>query len=234
MGGKEFIQGQWKQAILGIVIVVVCLGLWFLWDQFKIWFYKNLAIKLNLKYSERKGGLKLPGMVSLMIRSKSGRWFKHCLQGHLNGFDAAIFEFHFMKKRRDNRGGHRKYREPRFVVRLISPHLKLPQFTLCGETAYQKFKTALGAADIDFTDDPAFSRAFRLHGDDEVEVRKFFSPQIRKEFSRQKIPVIEGFANTLIFHRSLIIPLPIRPLSFIHQCLAIGRIFEHACTDEQG
>lgn len=56
----------------------------------------------------------------------------------------------------------------------------LPSFSAVPEDALDRLFQRLGSRDIDFGDDPEFSRAFELKGSPEAEVRSLFDPAVRK------------------------------------------------------
>lgn len=57
------------------------------------------------------------------------------------------------------------------------PH---PTFRATPEGALERLFHRLGAADIDFDDDPDFSRAFELKGSPTDDVRRLFAPSVRR------------------------------------------------------
>ena len=61
---------------------------------------------------------------------------------------------------------------------------------------------ALGGQDIDFEEDPQFSKAFVLQGEDETAVRALFDPDIRAWFTERagRNFYFEALGNTLVFH----------------------------------
>ena len=60
-----------------------------------------------------------------------------------------------------------------------------------------------GGQDIDFDDDPAFSKMFVLQGDEEQDIRDFFTQNIRKAFAslgKDKF-YLEALGDIMIVYR---------------------------------
>lgn len=65
------------------------------------------------------------------------------------------------------------------VVMAVSNSLVLPQFSMTPESFFHRMASFFGFKDIDFDDDPAFSDQFLLKGENEGDIRSFFTPQRR-------------------------------------------------------
>lgn len=65
------------------------------------------------------------------------------------------------------------------VVMAVSNSLVLPQFSMTPESFFHRMASFFGFKDIDFDDDPAFSDQFLLKGENEAEIRSFFTPHRR-------------------------------------------------------
>lgn len=77
-------------------------------------------------------------------------------------------------------GGGNSARRHRFAMMLWeSPDTRLPRFSLAPEGFFQRLGQRFGVKDYDFTEDPEFSRAYQLQGDDEAAVRALFTPARR-------------------------------------------------------
>jgi len=62
----------------------------------------------------------------------------------------------------------------------------LPDFALDPEHVGHLIFDLVGFTDIDFNDSPAFSKAYRLTGDDEESVRAFFTPAVIEYFENHQ------------------------------------------------
>lgn len=90
------------------------------------------------------------------------------------------------------------------------PRLALPHFSLRREIVLlDRLAELFGGGDIDFEEDPEFSRTFHLRGSDAAAVRKVFSPAVRHfvlHSAGSKV-VVEGREDLLLVHWSK----PVRP-----------------------
>jgi|YNPBryunderm2012_1023409.scaffolds.fasta_scaffold01742_9 hypothetical protein len=89
-----------------------------------------------------------------------------------------------------------------------NPRLALPHFSLRREPVLvDRIAELLGGVDIDFPEDPDFSRAFRLLGDDEAAVRRLFSAAVRHFFLHTvgTRVVVEGRGDLLLVHRGQLV-----------------------------
>lgn len=89
-----------------------------------------------------------------------------------------------------------------FAVVLRRPSANFPRFELLPTNdrlqLLQKFAKPLGMQDIDFYEDPAFSRKFLLRGEDENAIRIFFSSARREAAMNLGNWAIEGAGDWLL------------------------------------
>ncbi|HEV8584074.1 MAG TPA: hypothetical protein VGT02_03785 [Methylomirabilota bacterium] len=62
----------------------------------------------------------------------------------------------------------------------LSADQRLPQFRLTPEHLGDRIAQRLGAQDLDFAQDPEFSKAYQLQGPDEGALRQLFTPETRR------------------------------------------------------
>ena len=87
---------------------------------------------------------------------------------------------------------------------VVAHHLRgqpLPVFVLQPERKGTRLNEWLGASDIDFDDDPMFSKCFRLVGKDETALREVFHWDVRESFVESPCWHVEGGRNWVLFHR---------------------------------
>lgn len=83
----------------------------------------------------------------------------------------------------------------------------LPSFRLEPKGLFGRIAAAFGGRDIDFADDPDFSRGYRLRGVDEDALRRVFHPVLRRHLADEKDLCIEGGGEWLaIFRHSKRVP----------------------------
>ncbi len=88
------------------------------------------------------------------------------------------------------------------VVMATSTSLQLPQFSMTPESFFHRLADFFGFKDIDFEDDLAFSNQFLLKGENESEIRSFFTPQRRAAFLPLGQVNLEAHDQVFIFYRS--------------------------------
>ncbi len=80
-------------------------------------------------------------------------------------------------------GGKHKHTHLQTLCIIRSKTLSLPHFFLRRESRiWDYFGKLFGGQDINFDEDPAFSKAFVLQGENEASVRNFFQAPVRKFF----------------------------------------------------
>lgn len=118
------------------------------------------------------------------------------IQGTRHGRALAIFEHSYRTTRKEDFDAHAET-----VVAFSHKDAMLPQFRLSPENLVDKLLSGLGFQDIDFPDDPKFSQAFLLRGQDESAIRKLFSHAVRAELLSHSELVIEGAGPILLVYR---------------------------------
>jgi hypothetical protein len=128
-----------------------------------------------------------------------------------NGVTVALFDFCYRWKRRLRR---------RSVACVWSDTLQMPYFALRQTRVVDQMFTCLGGQDINVDEHPAFSERYRLRGEDEAAVRKFFSPDLLDFFAmrdslREYDIMVEGENNCLMLHPCTRFTLPPAALTWL-------------------
>lgn len=108
----------------------------------------------------------------------------------------AIFDYQYTVG-----GGQQSHTHRHSVLAIESSALRAPNFTLQPEGLFAKIGAAFGSQDIDYEDDPEFSRLFVLKGEDEAAVRDFFGAKLRSNFRQRKGVTVAVAGGTLYFFR---------------------------------
>ena len=111
------------------------------------------------------------------------------------------------------------------AARIQSPALSLPAFDLRPETAGMKIASALGKQDIDISDAPAFSRMFRLTGDDEGAVRRLFTRELVQYCEKVPTLRISASGDSLLFFREHQRAKPDQLAAFVSECRELASRF---------
>ncbi|MFM7329462.1 MAG: hypothetical protein ACKO3B_12085, partial [Bacteroidota bacterium] len=81
--------------------------------------------------------------------------------------------------------------------------LNLPDFALEPEGLWSKFAELTIGKDIDFGDQPGFSRKYYLRGRDESAIRSFFTPELRSFLENREVMHIECQHNKLLLFKRM-------------------------------
>ncbi len=105
----------------------------------------------------------------------------------------VVFDYEYVK-------GHGKNRVNRIfsMVLCTDARLKVPKLALEPESWGTAIASFIGVQDIDFDDDPEFSKAFQLQGTDEASVRQFMNPSRRKAILAHPAMHLEADGDTLL------------------------------------
>lgn len=114
-------------------------------------------------------------------------------EGRAIGFDLSVFDYRFTV-------GHGKHRHTHKLT-LAMTEANLPVFQLSKEGLVQKLADKFSNKDIDFEDFPEFSDKFVLHGDNEQEVRRIFTPEMLRFFESNQQFCCEANGHQLIVYR---------------------------------
>jgi len=160
--------------------------------------WQRAALELGLAYST-DGGAFVERCAALKLFQKGHhRRAENVLEGSLWGGPAVLADYRYTT------GGGKSSQVHRQTVCLLREStLVLPAFVLRREGVGDRLAQAvLGAADLDFADDSAFSRAWVLQGEDEEAVRFLFGPELRLSLRHAPaLPVyVEGRGDTLLVH----------------------------------
>src|SRR5437899_7271888 len=85
------------------------------------------------------------------------------------------------------------------IIRMQSPLLKLPPFSISPENIFSKIDKVFGYSDINFSEVPEFSRTYLLRGPDEAAVRQLFNSSIIRFFFEQERDLTVEAAGDLMF-----------------------------------
>lgn len=111
----------------------------------------------------------LAGAFPVFRKGHSHRWGA-TLTGRLGSHDFTAFEYRYVTGGGNSRNRHR-------IAGMLweSGSARLPQFTCVPENALFRLAQHLGMQDFDFEEDPEFSKAYQLQGQDEAAVRALFT-----------------------------------------------------------
>ena len=147
----------------------------------------------QLHYSDRVSNIPNNARAFSLI-NRSGRDISYYagMSGNRGGINFNIFDYKFTT-------GSGKHSHTHFymICILSSENLDMPKFYVRTENFFDSIGKLFGGQDINFTEDPTFSKAFVLQGQPEDSVRMFFNSKVRQTFvnNHQTNYQYEGFKN---------------------------------------
>jgi hypothetical protein len=140
----------------------------------------------------------------------------------LRGGSELIFDFRYTTGSGKNSSTHCQ------TVALTSDSRRtLPRFALKPEGLLDRIGAAFGGQDIDFEEDPDFSRRFRLRGEDEEALRKLFQAAVRQDLTQRTGLSMEGNGEWLVVYRHRRLVPADRLFQFLEDARRISSMLRH-------
>jgi hypothetical protein len=114
-----------------------------------------------------------------------------------NGNDLSIAHFDYSYS---IGSGKNKTSYDQTVTVFQSPKLNLPSFFMGPESFFHRIGDVFGFKDIDFDEEPEFSKCYLLKGSDEVAIRSFFDFSLLRFFKGKPGLSIETGNNSLVVY----------------------------------
>jgi len=146
------------------------------------------------------------GGFRLCAHGRSKR-FTNLMRGSGENAGTALFDYAYTIG-----GGKERHTYRQTVLSLNVGGRPLPRFCLRPEHVWDKVEAFFGHKDIAFDTHPDFSKRYSLRGDDEYQIRNFFSDRLISFIEKEPGITMEGDGSTLILyrHRKLLKPEQIR------------------------
>jgi hypothetical protein len=208
-----------QQLLIGALILVVILVAVVVVGQYRsrkrIKEMHAVAAGLGFEVSEGQADLvdTLEGFTH--FRGGSSRHLTNPLCAKVDGVAVAIFDHSYTTGVGKRQSTHRQS-----VLLLGSERLDLPAFALRPETLGAKL-SFLGQQDIDFEDQPGFSRTYVLQGPDELQIRALFSGEKLAFFAKRPGLCVDGLGQRLLYYRANKLISPKDIPSFVEEGLAV-------------
>lgn len=124
------------------------------------------------------------------------RRMKNVLSGQWRGFRLGVFDMHYITGSGKNQSAHTQT-----CILLSTDELGIPYFIVKPEGVFNRLANALGQKEIDFDEDPDFSKQFQLISEDEAGARRLFTPIVREWFKAHRGISSESAASSVLFYR---------------------------------
>jgi hypothetical protein len=154
------------------------------------------------------------------FRSGHARKWGYTLTGVASGRPITVFEYRWVTG-----GGKNSQRHSVHAILWETAGGRLPAFTLGPENLLTRLAGAFGAEDIDFTDSPEFSSAYRLRGQDEAAIRAFLTPDLRQYLTLTPGQQIAAAGARFLWWRRGRLPKPDQMEQFLMEGDAVARRF---------
>jgi len=160
---------------------------------------KELAEKLGLGFEKKSTLDTLKNIENLeLFNSGYARRIKNKLFSSNSQMEEMIFGYEYVSG-----AGRNSSKSHQTVVYFHDSDLILPHFKLNPENIFHKIGDAFGYKDIDFDEQPAFSKKYFLKGQDERAIRKVFNTLVINWCMEHSGITIECNGNSLvIYHKS--------------------------------
>lgn len=144
----------------------------------------------------------------------------NCLSGEIDGNAFELFTFFYTTGNKNSR------RRTLSVIAFTDKKLSLPQFELVPEAVFDRLLNKLGFQDIDFPEQPDFSRKFRLQGQDETAVRAIFNADLIRDLISRPAISIEAHQDVILFYLNQKV-LKLEEIdTTLNDCLALKNLFK--------
>ncbi len=119
---------------------------------------------------ERRGAQEGMAEAFAIFREGHSRRWRRTISGSVGNRPFTAFEYSYVTG-----GGKSSHHHRCAAILWEAPEAHLPPFSLGPEGFFQRLGQRFGVKDFDFVEDPEFSRAYQLQGDDEAAVRALFT-----------------------------------------------------------
>jgi hypothetical protein len=184
-----------------IVVVLVGVGIYISWmlEKKRTTAWEALADELGLAFLGESGVLQSACSSFKLFMAGHSRKVKNVLDGEAGGVELTLADYQYTTGSGKNQTTHRQT-----VCKMTVDSLHLPHFYLRPQRSlFDLLGKLFGGQDINFEEDPEFSKHFVLQGEDEGAIRTLFTPTVRGFFNdhhRERLH-FEAREGILVFHR---------------------------------
>jgi hypothetical protein len=205
--------------VFAVVVVALVVGVQVFLKQRRAKQMREVAASLGYEFDER--GISVIDRLGefALLSYGHARTATSLLRTEVDGAKATVFDYSYDT-------GHDKNRRTHLGSALLleSDRLDLPAFTLRPEGIGQKLMGLASRQDIDFQDNPAFSAAYLLQGQDEARIRALFSTDKLAFFAQRRGLCVEGSGQKLLYYRAGKRLSPKMVQSFVEEGLEVLRL----------
>lgn len=211
------------QYILFGTAVLGCIIIYFVYQHEKkrIKALEDIAMQLGFSFNKNMDPEIILGNFKIFNKGRS-RKSSNLMQGTRSGIKWTIFEYQFRTG-----GGRNSSTEKQTVAMVKLKNANLPHFYLSQKNIFHKIGSKFGYQDINFENNPLFSKNYLLRGEDEPAIRKMFNSNILT-YLEQKLTkaTIEAEGNQLIYYTRKKRIKPDQMMTFIDDVGELVRMFD--------
>lgn len=157
--------------------------------------FQKLAGELGMSFSENLSDGDAGGFAAMPLAQRGhSRKHRNAMTADSGELRLVVFDYGFTVG-----SGKNQKRCVQSVVMVTCPSEFFPAFSLSPESFFHRMADMLGFKDIDFDDDPEFSRRYLLKGPNETAIRELFTPDRRRAFLQWPKLTIEAAGHSFIF-----------------------------------
>ena len=183
-------------AILGLIAAII-LGTRY-YERKRTEAMAAAAAEIGLEFSADQDDALLEKLQVFALFTKGhGPKMRNLMTAETDLATLTIFDYRFTTG-----GGQHSQTHLQSVILMQSDSLDLPTFQLKPEGFFDKIGAAIGLQDIDFDENPEFSKSFTLKGDDEVAIRTFFDARMLEEFVKHQGVAVESAHGLFIYYQT--------------------------------
>ena len=150
---------------------------------------KDYSIANNFKYNEKS--IKFPSLIKDFALANTRTGTAHSWGVETSGYIDDI-EFYIVEHRYTKHSGNKSHVNMETICLLRKPNLEIPDFYIRKEDPlFDGIEKHFGMQDINFAEDPTFSKRFVLQGKNIEGICNFFDSSVRLAF-------IENHPNSLL------------------------------------
>ncbi len=137
-----------------------------------------------------------------MFKIGDGHKWRHEISGQFNGRPFSAFEYRYGEG-----AGRMRYAYTEAMMHWRLTGQSLPMFTLVPANTYL-FRIGKSRGDIDFPEDPSFTKTYIVTGPDAAAIRSVFTPALRAAIAPQRGQYVAGGGRDLFWWQQGRLPGP--------------------------
>lgn len=182
--------------ITGIVVTIVVVHIHMTKKRTEL--LKNTASSMGFTFIGDEPNLHVNNSTFKLFSRGHSKKTKNVIKGEVSGVSVKVADYHYTTGHGRNSSHHSQT-----ICMITDPSLSIPHFFLRRENKFlDSLGKIFGGQDINFDEDPDFSKSFVLQGKDEFITREFFNRNLRASMMKfaHDTMHIEGYENTVILH----------------------------------